>query len=79
MTSPIADKYTLLSETAKRRGFFWSSFEIYGGVSGFIDLGPLGVGLKNQIVNRWREIFLRPYGFVEVSTPIITPHRLLEA
>jgi len=79
LASPIADKYTLLSETAKRRGFFWSSFEIYGGVSGFIDLGPLGVGLRNQIINRWREMFLRPYGFVEVLTPIITPHRLLEA
>ncbi len=79
MTSPISDKYTLLVETAKRRGFFWNSFEIYGGVSGFIDLGPLGVGLRNQIVNTWRETFLRPYGFVEVSTPIITPHRLLDA
>ncbi len=48
-------------------------------MSGFIDLGPLGVGLKNQIVNRWRELFLLPYGFVEISTPIITPHRVLEA
>jgi len=79
LISSITDKYSLLSETAKRRGFFWNSFEIYGGVSGFIDLGPLGVGLKNQIVNHWRDSFLRPYGFVEVSTPIITPHRVLEA
>jgi glycyl-tRNA synthetase len=79
LTSPIPDKYNLLSETAKRRGFFWNSFEIYGGVSGFIDLGPLGIGLRNQIVNHWRDVFLRPYGFVEVATPIITPHRVLEA
>ena len=73
------DKYSLLSETAKRRGFFWSSFEIYGGVSGFLDLGPLGVGLKNLIIETWRDRFLKPHGFVEVSTPIITPHKLLEA
>jgi len=73
------DRYSLLSETAKRRGFFWSSFEIYGGVSGFLDLGPLGVGLKNLIIETWRDRFLKPHGFVEVSTPIITPHKLLEA
>ncbi len=79
MPSPIEDKYSLLSETARRRGFFWSSFEIYGGVSGFLDLGPFGVGLKNQIIEAWRNLFLRPHGFVEISTPIITPHKLLEA
>ncbi len=79
LPSQIEDKYRLLSETARRRGFFWGSFEIYGGVSGFLDLGPLGVGLKNQIIETWRGFFLKPHGFVEISTPIITPHRLLEA
>src|SRR5947209_8682493 len=75
----IKDKHKLLSETARRRGFFWGSFEIYGGLSGFLDLGPLGVGLKRQIEDTWREFFLRRHGFVEVSTPIITPHKVLEA
>ncbi len=79
MPSQVQDKFGLLTETAKRKGFFWNSFEIYGGVSGFLDLGPLGVGLKNQIIEAWRGTFLRPHGFVEISTPIITPHRLLEA
>ncbi len=73
------DKYKLLSEAARRRGFFWGSFEIYGGLSGFLDLGPLGTGLKREIENTWREFFLQPHGFVEISTPIITPHRVLEA
>lgn len=68
-----------MSETARRRGFFWGSFEIYGGLSGFLDLGPLGVGLKKQIEDTWRQVFLWRHGFVEVSTPIITPHRVLEA
>jgi len=75
----IKDKYKLLSETARRRGFFWGSFEIYGGLSGFLDLGPLGVGLKRQIEDTWRQFFLQRHGFVEVSTPIITPHKVLEA
>ena len=78
MQQQIKDKHKLLSETARRRGFFWGSFEIYGGLSGFLDLGPLGVGLKRRIEDTWREFFLRRHGFVEVSTPIITPHRVLE-
>jgi glycyl-tRNA synthetase len=78
-TPQLRDKHRLLAELARRRGFFWGSFEIYGGVSGFIDLGPLGTGLKREIENKWREFFLRPHGFVEISTPIITPERVLEA
>ena len=79
MQQPIRDKYKLLNETARRRGFFWGSFEIYGGSSGFLDLGPLGVGLKRRIEDTWREYFLRKHGFVEVSTPIVTPHKVLVA
>ncbi len=75
----LKDRYKLLSEIARRRGFFWGSFEIYGGLSGFLDLGPLGTGLKRQIEDTWRDFFLRRHGFVEISTPIITPHRVLEA
>ena len=78
-TSQLKDKHRLLAELARRRGFFWGSFEIYGGVSGFIDLGPLGTGLKREIEDTWREFFLRRHGFVEISTPIITPERVLEA
>ena len=44
-----------------------------------MDLGPLGVGLKRQIEDTWRRFFLQRHGFVEVSTPIITPHKVLEA
>ncbi len=77
--SELKDRYKLLAEIARRRGFFWGSFEIYGGLSGFLDLGPLGTGLKREIEDTWREFFLTRHGFVEISTPIITPHRVLEA
>ena len=79
LTTQVRDKHRLLSELARRRGFFWGSFEIYGGVSGFIDLGPLGTGLKREIEDSWRDFFLRRHGFTEISTPIITPERVLEA
>ena len=54
MVSQGPDKYGKIVELAKRRGFFWPSFEIYGGVAGFYDLGPLGALLKNNIVQLWR-------------------------
>lgn len=38
---------------AKRRGFVFGSSEIYGGLSGFWDFGPLGVELKQNIRRLW--------------------------
>ena len=37
----------------KRRGFIYQSSEIYGGMQGLYDFGPLGVELKNNIKNAW--------------------------
>jgi glycyl-tRNA synthetase len=42
-----------LVSLAKRRGFIFPSSEIYGGLQGVFDYGPLGVELKNNIVNAW--------------------------
>ncbi|OVE79259.1 glycine--tRNA ligase, partial [bacterium G20] len=38
---------------AKRRGFIYPSSEIYGGLSGVYDYGPLGIMLKHNIQNLW--------------------------
>lgn len=38
---------------AKRRGFIFPSSEIYGGLQGVYDYGPLGVELKNNIIADW--------------------------
>ncbi|KKS96487.1 MAG: Glycine-tRNA ligase, partial [Candidatus Woesebacteria bacterium GW2011_GWB1_43_14] len=38
---------------AKRRGFIYPGSEIYGGLAGFWDYGPLGVELKNNIKRQW--------------------------
>ena len=37
----------------KRRGFIFAASEIYGGINGFWDFGPLGVLLKNNLRDRW--------------------------
>ncbi len=42
-----------LVSLAKRRGFIFPSSEIYGGLQGVFDFGPLGVELKNNIIGSW--------------------------
>ncbi len=42
-----------LVSLCKRRGFLFQSSEIYGGLNGFWDYGPLGVELKRNIKNSW--------------------------
>ena len=37
----------------KRRGFIFQSNEIYGGMQGLYDYGPLGVELKNNLKQAW--------------------------
>lgn len=75
------DKYEKIVELAKRRGFFWPSYEVYGGVAGFYDLGPLGALLKQRIIEKWRNWFIKKHQqlVVEIETPIITPSKVLEA
>ena len=46
---------------SKRRGFVFQASEIYGGLNGFWDYGPLGVLLKNNIRDAWwRAMVLAP-------------------
>jgi len=42
-----------IGSLAKRRGFIYPGSEIYGGIAGFWDYGPLGVELKNNIKREW--------------------------
>jgi glycyl-tRNA synthetase len=42
-----------IASLAKRRGFVFGSSDIYGGVSGFWDYGPLGVELRRNIKDAW--------------------------
>ena len=66
------------AELARRRGFIWQAFEIYGGAAGFYDYGPLGALLKRRIEDKWRE-FYRREGFYEIETTTIAPRGVFEA
>jgi glycyl-tRNA synthetase len=64
----------------KRRGFIYQGSEIYGGLAGTWDYGPLGVELKRNIVNLWWETFVKQrddmYG---VDTSIIMNPKVWQA
>jgi glycyl-tRNA synthetase len=81
MESSSEDRYEKIVDLAVRRGFFWPSYEIYGGVSGLYDLGPLGSLMKRNIVEEWRRIFIQKHQefVVEIETPVIAPARIFEA
>ncbi len=79
MTETKPDKFTAINELARRRGFFWQSYEIYGGVSGFVTYGPLGAKLKQNIENKLREIFVNKLGILEIESPVIAPSKVFEA
>ncbi|MFH1322210.1 MAG: glycine--tRNA ligase [Methanobacteriota archaeon] len=67
----MTDKYEQVIELAKRRGFLWNSFELYGGTAGFYDYGPLGAMLKRRVENIWRDIFVINEGYYEIESPTI--------
>ncbi|MDH5754916.1 MAG: glycine--tRNA ligase, partial [Candidatus Bathyarchaeota archaeon] len=73
------DKFTIINELARRRGFFWQSYEIYGGVSGFVTYGFLGAKLKQNIEKKLRELFVNKLGILEIESPVITPGKVFKA
>ena len=77
MTQPNMDTFVSL---CKRRGFVFQSSEIYGGIGGFWDYGPLGVELKNNIKRDWwRSMVQLRDDVVGIETSIIMNPRVWEA
>jgi glycyl-tRNA synthetase len=65
---------------AKRRGFIFPSSEIYGGLNGFFDYGPLGAELKKNIRDCWwNDMVRRRDDIVGVETSIIMHPKVWEA
>ncbi len=69
-----------ISSLAKRRGFLYQGSEIYGGLAGTWDYGPLGVTLKNNLKNYWWKKFVSErddmYG---IDSAILMNQRVWEA
>ncbi|MCA9367656.1 glycine--tRNA ligase [Candidatus Kaiserbacteria bacterium] len=54
----IENKMEKIVSLAKRRGFVFPGSEIYGGLKGTWDLGPLGVALNNHLKREWWKFFV---------------------
>ncbi len=54
--TPLMEKIVSL---CKRRGFIFQSSEIYGGINGFWDYGPLGAELKRNLRDAWWHAMMR--------------------
>jgi len=64
----------------KRRGFIFQSSEIYGGLNGAYDYGPLGVELKNNIRDLWWKEMTRLHDdIVGLDSSILMHPRVWEA
>jgi glycyl-tRNA synthetase len=77
-------EYANLMETlvalCKRRGFVFPSSEIYGGLNGFFDYGPLGAELKKNIRDCWwNDMVRRREDIVGIETSIIMHPKVWEA
>lgn len=84
MTKDMKDIVSL----AKRRGFIFPASDIYGGINGFWDYGPLGTELKNNIRDLWWKAMVltppigpdgEPVQIVGVDSSIIQNPRAWEA
>ncbi|MDP2704636.1 MAG: glycine--tRNA ligase [bacterium] len=69
-----------VSNLAKRRGFVYPSSEIYGGIAGMWDFGPLGTELTRNIKNEfWRTMVQTRDDVVGIDASIIMNPRVWEA
>ncbi len=69
-----------LGSLCKRRGFIFQSSEIYDGINGFWDYGPLGCELKRNIREAWwRDIVHRRENIVGLDCSIIMHPKVWEA
>ncbi len=73
------DESEKLVELAKRRGFFFPSAQVYGGVAGFYTFGPQGSTLKQKIEDIWRDRFTFQEGNKEIDAPTVMPEPVFEA
>lgn len=69
-----------IASLAKRRGFIYQGSEIYGGLAGTWDYGPLGTQLKRNIVDQWLKFFVDGWDdMYQVDAAILMNKKVWEA
>ena len=76
----MEDLLQKITALAKRRGIIFPNSEIYGGIGGFYDYGPVGVEMKNNLKKYWwKNIVDRRENVVGIDGTIITHPKVWEA
>jgi len=76
----MADLMQKIVSLAKRRGFIFHSSELYGGLAGAYDFGPLGVELKRNIKRAWWNTMTKAHAnVVGVDAAILMLPKVWEA
>jgi len=79
-SSPLQRQMESIVSHAKRRGFIFPSSEIYGGLNGCWDYGPLGVELKRNVKDAWYQDMVRERDdIVPVDCSILMNRRVWQA
>ncbi len=73
------ERVRTLMSTLKRRGIVYPAFELYGGVAGLFDYGPIGARILRLVNEMWLNHWLKKGNIVEIDSPTITPNEVLEA
>jgi glycyl-tRNA synthetase len=69
-----------VTRLAQQKGFFFKSADSYpNSPAGFLDYGPLGVSLRNNLVELWRRMIVKRDGMLEVDGSQILPRAVFEA
>ena len=67
-----------LEDLLTRRFFYLPSYEIYGGVKGLYDFGPMGCAVKANLLAAWKRHFVLEEAMLEVECAAMTPHVVLK-
>ena len=69
-----------LTSLCKRRGFIYQTADIYGGLNGVYDTGPLGTLLKRNIRKAWlKSLEKTGYDILQIEGALLTPEAVWEA
>ncbi|MFC1728387.1 glycine--tRNA ligase [Nanoarchaeota archaeon] len=78
--TPAALEIDEMAVFCKKKGFVYPAAEIYGGLSGFFDYGPLGTELNNAIKASWWKKFVQDRDdVIGIDGSVITHQKIWEA
>lgn len=76
----MSNRLEKFTEFCKTRSLFFPSAEIYpNNFAGFFDYGPIGNKIRINIINFWREEFVKKHNFLEIYGSLILPKEVFIA